>query len=81
MSALKILLLSLLMMVAISRSMPDLTPGRWSRTKILPPQVDRWVKNKHPELKEANAVHIESQVVKGTNYKITYEGASIKALV
>ena len=81
MSALKFLVLTLLMMVIASRSMPNLAVGRWSRTKILPPQVDRYVKNRHPELQGARATYIESQVVRGTNYKITYEGSNIKALV
>lgn len=81
MSVLRLLLVALLMMVVLSRSIPVLTLGRWSKAATLPPAVDRHIKNKHKELIGARAVDIQSQVASGTNYKITYQGATIRALV
>lgn len=80
MSILKLLLLFVLVSLVFSRSMPNLAVGRWSRTLTFPPQVDRFLRQRHPELQGARVIHIESQVVSGTNYKITYQGSFGRAL-
>ena len=53
---------------------PILVGGYSDRNKRVPPHIDALVKRSHPELRFATILNVQSQVVAGTNYKITYKG-------
>ena len=73
MAIIKLLLLFLIFLYVSARSMPNLALGRWSRG-ILPDNVDRYLKRRHPELQGSRATNVQSQVAGGTNYRVRYEG-------